>query len=349
MITPKHNVNTHAHPAAKPAAKPAARSPGRPPFPWAPRPAGACDVLWRNPANPLVGVNPIPDGNSVYNSAVIAYRDRFAGVFRVDHRDLHPRLHVGWSDDGLSWTIEHETVRMVDRHGHEVKLTYAYDPRVIPIDDAYIVAWCNDFHGPTVALARTTDFETFTLIDNAFVPFNRNGVLFPRRVNGLYTMLHRPSDNGHTPFGSIFFSQSPDLEFWGRHRHVMDPGSSGWWDSVKIGAGPAPIETSEGWLMLYHGVMGTCNGFHYSIGAALLDLDAPWRVLARCGRYLLYPEAPYETTGRVPNVCFPCAALVDDETGRVSIYYGAADTHVALAHGHIDEIVAYTKRHNCLG
>ncbi|HEY0946727.1 MAG TPA: glycosidase, partial [Opitutaceae bacterium] len=153
--------------------------------------------------------------------------------------------------------------------------------------------------------------------------------------------------NGHTPFGEIFLSQSPDLTYWGRHRHVMSACGSGWWDSKKIGAGPVPIETAEGWLLFYHGVLGTCSGFIYSIGAALLDLEEPWKVIARADRYLLTPEADYEVSGRVPNVCFPCAALTDSATGRLALYYGAADTHTAVAYGQVDEIVDFVKRHNC--
>ena len=146
-------------------------------------------------------------------------------------------------------------------------------------------------------------------MENAFLPFNRNGVLFPRKINGNYAMLSRPSDNGHTPFGDIYYSESPDMTHWGRHRYVM--GTAGGWQSTKIGAGPIPIETTEGWLLIYHGVLTSCNGFVYSFGAALLDLDQPWKVIARGEPYLLAPQAPYERVGDVPNVAFPCAALVD--------------------------------------
>jgi beta-1,4-mannooligosaccharide/beta-1,4-mannosyl-N-acetylglucosamine phosphorylase len=113
------------------------------------------------------------------------------------------------------------------------------------------------------------------------------------------------------------------MAYWGRHRHVMSPGKS-WWEGTKIGAGPSPIETSEGWLLFYHGVMSTCNGFLYSMGAALLDLDEPWRVLHRSAEHILTPEAPYETAGTVPNVIFPMASLCDGATGRIAVYYGTA-------------------------
>jgi beta-1,4-mannooligosaccharide/beta-1,4-mannosyl-N-acetylglucosamine phosphorylase len=149
----------------------------------------------------------------------------------------------------------------------------------------------------------------------------------------------RPSDSGHTPFGDIFYSESPDLVHWGRHRHVM--GTQPWtWQSTKIGAGPTPIETADGWLVFYHGVLTSCNGFVYSMGAALLDLDEPWKVVARSRDYLMSPQLPYEQVGDVQNVVFPCAALVDAATDRLTIYYGAADTVTCLAHGHLSEVIA---------
>jgi beta-1,4-mannooligosaccharide/beta-1,4-mannosyl-N-acetylglucosamine phosphorylase len=187
----------------------------------------------------------------------------------------------------------------------------------------------------------THDFQTFTQIENAFLPFNRNGVLFPRKINGHYAMLSRPSDNGHTPFGDIFISQSPDFIHWGQHRFVM--GASHGWQATKIGAGPIPIETQEGWLLLYHGVLTSCNGFVYSFGAALLDLDHPWKVLYRGSPYLLSPQTTYECVGDVPNVAFPCAALFDQPSGRLAIYYGGADTVTALAFAFIDKIIDFIK------
>ena len=222
------------------------------------------------------------------------------------------------------------------------RFLYSYDPRVTWLEDRYYVTWCNGYHGPTIGVAYTHDFKTFHQLENAFLPFNRNGVLFPRRVGGSYAMLSRPSDDGHTPFGDIYYSESPDLIHWGRHRHVMAPVPLTW-QSTKVGAGPTPIETDEGWLVIYHGVLTSCNGFVYSMGAALLDLEEPWNVLARGREYLLSPQVHYEQVGDVPNVVFPCAALVDHGTDRISIYYGAADTVVCLVHGYLSEILEFVR------
>ncbi|MNE26850.1 Beta-1,4-mannooligosaccharide phosphorylase [compost metagenome] len=179
------------------------------------------------------------------------------------------------------------------------------------------------------------------------MPYNRNGVLFPRKIGDNYAMLSRPSDTGHTPFGDIFYSESPDLTFWGKHRYVMGTidGDASAWQSKKIGPGPIPIETDKGWLLIYHGVINTCNGFVYRMGCALLDIDQPWKVKARSRNYILGPETLYECVGDVPNVTFPCAALTDAATGRIAIYYGCADTVTGLAFTTVDELLDYMEKY----
>jgi len=312
-----------------------------PDLPWEPRPAESSDLLWRSTRNPIIRRDQIPRANSIFNSAVVAFGDGFAGVFRVDDRSRTMNVHAGRSADGVDWDIDPDPISFVpaDVRVPEIQETFehAYDPRVTWLEDRYYVTWCNGYTGPTIGVAYTFDFVTFHQLDNAFLPFNRNGVLFPRRVGDAYAMLSRPSDDGHTPFGDIYYSESPDLTHWGRHRFVM--GATGGWQATKTGAGPTPIETDEGWVLIYHGVLTSANGFVYSMGAALLDLDRPWVVLARGGDYLLSPQRAYEQIGDVPNVVFPCAALVDEETGRMTVYYGGADTVVCMAHGRVPEIV----------
>lgn len=317
-------------------------------IPWEDRPADlqASEILWRYSGNPIIRRDAIPSSNSIFNSAVVPFNGTFAGVFRCDNRARKQCLHAGFSDDGITWRIDPEEIRFVCPD-EEIKYNSGYDPRVCHIEDRYYIQWCNNYHGPTIGLAWTQDFKTYHQLENAFMPFNRNGVLFPRKINGEYVMLSRPSDNGHTPFGDIWLSHSSDMEFWGKHRHVMDRGGSGW-QSIKIGAGPTPIETEEGWLLIYHGVLYSCNGFVYSFGAALLDLDEPWKVIARSRDYLLSPWKDYECVGDVPNVVFPCAALVDSEGGRLALYYGCADTVTSLCFGYVHEIIEWVKANNLL-
>ncbi len=317
-----------------------------PSIPWEERPSGSSDVLWRSSRNPIVARDHTARSNSIFNSAVVRFADGFAGVFRVDDKSRTMNVHAGRSTDGVTWDIDDEPIafRAADGRVPEIQesFIYAYDPRVTWLEDRYYVSWCNGYHGPTIGIAYTHDFETFHQLDNAFLPFNRNGVLFPRRVGESYAMLSRPSDSGHTPFGDIYYSESPDLVHWGRHRHVMSPVPLSW-EATKIGAGPTPIETPDGWLVLYHGVLTSCNGFVYSMGAALLDLDEPWKVVARGRDFLLAPHAVYEQVGDVPNVVFPCAALVDEAADRVTVYYGGADTVVCLAHGHLSELIEFVR------
>ena len=320
-------------------------------MPWQDREANSTMPVWRYLGNPIVKRNPIEGIARIFNSAIVTWENgTFIGVFRAETVATLPHLRVGRSQDGINWEFESHQLQMIDEDGNSWNPYYAYDPRVIKIEGVYYVVWCTEAHGPAIGVARTTDFKTFVRLENPFIPFNRNGVLFPRKINNMYKILSRASDNGHTPFGDIFLSESPDLVYWGKHRHVMERGGNGWWQGLKIGGGPAPIETSEGWLMLYHGVANTCNGYVYSMGAAILDIKEPSKVLYRSKNYILTPEMPYEEVGFVPNVVFPCATIHDPQTGRIAIYYGAADSYVALAFTTVDILIDYIKaNHETVG
>lgn len=317
-------------------------------IPWENRSANdkSSSPLWRYSANPIIPRNLTARSNSIFNSAVVPFKDGFAGVFRCDDTSRLMNIHAGKSKDGINWTIQDEPIDFIKVHDEIPDSDYKYDPRVVLVDGRWYVIWCNGYKGPCIGLGYTDDFEKFYMMENATMPFNRNGVLFPRKINGRYAMYSRPSDSGHTPFGDIVYSESPDLEFWGRHRHVMAtaPFEKSGWQSTKIGAGPAPIETSEGWLIIYHGVLTSCNGFVYSFSGALVDIDKPWKVIARSRPYMISPQEIYECVGDVPNVTFPCAALADGATGRIAIYYGCADSVTSLAFGMVDEIVDFIKK-----
>jgi beta-1,4-mannooligosaccharide/beta-1,4-mannosyl-N-acetylglucosamine phosphorylase len=312
-----------------------------PNIPWEEKPKGYRYTVWRYSKNPIIPRDLIPSSNSIFNSAVVPFNGGFAGVFRCDDRRRIQQLYSGFSKDGISWKLEDNRISFICDDPEIGNFVYGYDPRVCWIEDRYYITWCNSYHGPTIGMGYTYDFKKFFQMENAFLPFNRNGVLFPRKIKDRYAMLSRPSDNGHTPFGDIFYSESPDMCYWGSHRHVMST-IKGWQDT-KVGAGPTPIETTEGWLLIYHGVLTSCNGFVYSMGAALLDIDRPWKVLYRTEPYLLSPQKIYECVGDTPNVVFPCAALCDAHTGRITIYYGAADTVTCLAFTQADELIDFIK------
>lgn len=323
-------------------------TPAFPDMPWQDKPAGYTKPVWRYSGNPIIPRDAIPSSNSIFNSAVVPYVTegtdyRYAGVFRCDDREVSMNIFAGFSADGIHWDINHEPITFIGEDPEVTRLEYRYDPRVVWIEDRYYVSWCNGYHGPTIGLGYTFDFKTFYQLENAFLPYNRNGVLFPRRIGGNFAMLSRPSDTGHTPFGDMFYSESPDMTYWGKHRFVF--GTAGGWQSTKIGPGPCPIETDEGWLLIYHGVLTSCNGYVYRFGVALLDKEQPWKVLKRSRYYILGPEMPYELTGDVPNVTFPCATLTDGETGRIAIYYGCADTVTGLCFTTIDALMEHLDRY----
>lgn len=315
-------------------------------MPWQERPSGCKMPVWRYSENPIIDRNPAENVARIFNSAAVKYGDAFIAVVRAETINGRPHLAMGKSVDGIKWDIDPKPIEMVNEEGESYNPKYAYDPRLLKLEDEYFIIWCTDFNGAAIGMAKTSDFKSFVRLENPFIPYNRNGVLFPRKINDRYMMLSRPSDSGHTPFGDIFLSESPDLTYWGKHRHVMGKGGQGWWQNVKIGGGPAPIETDEGWLLFYHGVTGTCSGFVYSMGVAILDKEEPSKVKYRCKNYILTPETWYEERGFVGNVIFPCATIHDAETGRIAIYYGAADTYVALAFTEVDELVRYVKENN---
>ncbi len=159
--------------------------------------------------------------NSVFNSAVVPYQDGYAGGFRCDSRSISMDLFDGFSPDCIHWEINDDPLVMIGADEEVLRKEYRYDARITQLEGRYYITWCNGYHGPTIGVAWTEDFRTFHQLENAFIPYNRNGVLFPRKINGMYMMLSRPSDTGHTPFGDIYLSQSKDLEFWGRHRYVF--------------------------------------------------------------------------------------------------------------------------------
>lgn len=317
-----------------------------PNIPWEDKPKGCNDAVWRSEKNPIIARDSIPSSNSIFNSAVVPFNGEFAGIFRCDDKSRNMVLHAGKSKDGINWDIDHEKISFICDDPEIGTFVCGFDPRLCWIEDRYYYTWANGYHGGTIGVGYTYDFKKFYQTENAFLPHNRNGVLFPRKINGKYAMLSRPSDNAHTAFGDIFYSESPDMIYWGRHRFIMGPQE--FWDATKVGPGPVPIETTEGWLLFFHGVLTSCNGYVYSFGAVLLDLEQPWKVLYRTKNYLLSPQRYYECVGDVPNVVFPCTALYDAPTGRIAIYYGGADTVVCLAYAQADELIDYIKHNSSL-
>jgi len=141
----------------------------------------------------------------------------------------------------------------------------------------------------------------------------------------------------------MWLSFSPDLRNWGDHSVLLEARDGAWWDAGKIGLSPQPIETGEGWLIIYHGVRNTPAGALYRVGLALLDLEDPRRVLRRSDEWVVAPRAIYEVTGDIPNVVFPCGAVLDAASGELRVYYGAADTCVGLLTAAIGDVLDWLR------
>ena len=190
-----------------------------------------------------------------------------------------------------------------------------------------------------VSLALTENFKEFKRVGPLVPPEDKDASLFPKKFEDKYILIHRPIIRGEA---HIWLSFSPDLIHWGGHRILM-PARDGWWDQNKVGLGPPPIETPEGWLVIYHGVRTTASGNLYRVGMALLDLEKPWKVIRRSPGWVFAPTKFHEQVGFVSGVIFPTGATLNEE-GELKMYYGAADTYVCLAIANIKELIDYLKK-----
>ena len=193
-------------------------------------------------------------------------------------------IYAGFSKDAIHWEINHEPITFAGEDQEILQRQYRYDPRVCFIEDRYYITWCNGYHGPTIGVAYTFDFQTFVQLENAFLPYNRNGVLFPRKINGKYAMLF-PSKRYQDihRLAIFFYRQSPDLEYWGHHRFVMGTfgGDASAWQATKIGPGPVPIETDRGMAVNLSRRITHLQWFRIPYGLRTAhDLEQPWKVLS---------------------------------------------------------------------
>ena len=158
--------------------------------PWQEKPEGLKGApVWRYSENPIIDRNPVEGVARIFNSAVMPYGDEFIGVFRGEQTNGIPYIYLGHSKDAIHWNIEKDKIPFKDENGNDFMPIYAYDPRLVKVEDTYYIIWCQDFYGAAIGMAKTTDFKTFTRLENPFLPFNRNAVLFPRKINGNYMLL----------------------------------------------------------------------------------------------------------------------------------------------------------------
>lgn len=303
------------------------------------QPAGWQDLLRRWEGNPCITVGDMPfRANTVFNGAPIATDDGILILLRVEGQQGHSFFALARSEDGLHFSVDEKPVMMPDLEGpnsrHERR--GIEDPRATFVDGiCYIVYTAVGEGGARIAIAKTEDYVHYKRLGYVSEPGTKDGLLFPRKINGRYVRFDRPI--GHDDLGCIWVSYSPDLLNWGDSEVVIAP-RKGYWDSYRIGASTPPIETDEGWLEIYHGVKMTSAGPIYRAGTVLLDIDDPSRVIRHGRKPILSPRMDYERIGDVPNVCFVCGAVIDDER-NVKVYYGAADTSICVATCTMDELM----------
>jgi predicted GH43/DUF377 family glycosyl hydrolase len=309
-------------------------------------------LFTRYPSNPILSRQDWPYPiNSVFNAAAVQLSDGDTLLLcRVEDRTGLSHLCAARSANGLDgWRIDSEPTLKANPQEYPEEIWGIEDPRItyVPELGQYAVAYTSFARGgPGVSLALTRDFRSFERFGVIMPPEDKDAALLPRRINGYWAMIHRPV----TPTGAhMWISYSPDLRHWGSHKVMLEARRGGWWDANKIGLCSPPIETSRGWLAIYHGVRQTASGSIYRLGLALFDLDRPEVCLQRGDSWMFGPEAPYECNGDVKNVVFPCGQTIGSDGDTIHLYYGAADSCMAMATGSIRALLAWLDMHSDSG
>jgi predicted GH43/DUF377 family glycosyl hydrolase len=307
------------------------------------------EVLFhRHAQNPVLGASAWPyPVNTVFNPGVARLRDGTTLLLcRVEDRRGLSHFCSARSRNGVDeWEIDLAPTLYPDPLHYPEELWGIEDPRItyVPEDGTYYIAYTSySLNGPVVSIARTEDFHHFDRLGATMPPEDKDAALLPRRFGGNWALIHRPIDASGA---HIWISYSPDMRHWGDHQVILASREGAWWDANKIGLAGPPIETSEGWLMIYHGVRTTASGGIYRLGLALFDLEEPQRCLLRGDEWVFTPETPYERDGDVNNVVFPCGHTISDDGDTLNVYYGAADSCIALATGSIRTLLSWLHKH----
>lgn len=315
-------------------------------------PRGYATLFHRHENNPILRAGDWPyPAHTVFNPGATLLADGTTLLLcRVEDRRGLSHLCAARSANGVDrWVIDRAPTLAPDPAHFPEELWGIEDPRITFVEELgqYAVAYTAfGKGGPGVALALTSDFRTFDRCGLTMQPDDKDAALLPRRINGDFALVHRPiTDAG----AHIWISYSPDLKNWGSRKLMLRARRGGWWDANKIGLSPPLIETPRGWLMLYHGVRHTAAGALYRLGVALFALDEPDRCLLRGDSWIFGPEAPYEREGDVGNVAFPCGYTIGDDRDTIRLYYGAADTSIALATGSLREVLHWLDEHGSPG
>ena len=306
------------------------------------------ELLRRYQGNPILTAQDWPETiNAVFNPGAASHGGETLLLVRVEDRTGLSHLAVARSADGVTgWLVESDRALRPETHLHAERFGIE-DPRITVHDGEYLIVYTGySTGGPLVALAATHDFRTYRRRGVLMPPEDKDAALFPQRFAGRWALAHRPVSTTPRQRADIWLSWSPDLRHWGDHAILLPAREGAWWDAHKVGLNAPPLLTSEGWLLLYHGVRVTSAGAIYRLGLALLDAEKPERVLARSSEWIFGPDAPYERSGDVPEVVFPCGWLLGEDGDTLRVYYGAADSSVCLATASVRALLDWLARHS---
>lgn len=305
------------------------------------------ELFHRYPKNPILSAQDWPyPVNSVFNPGATLLPDGTTLLLcRVEDRSGRSHLCAARSANGIDgWQIDSKPTLLSDPLNYPEETWGIEDPRITyaPELKKYVIIYTSySLGGPGVSLALTKDFHEFERFGVVMLPSDKDAALLPGRIDGHWALIHRPMDT----FGNhIWIAYSPDLQHWGRHKLILKARRGAWWDANKIGLSPPLIETAQGWLMIYHGVRQTPSGSLYRIGLALLELERPERCLRRSDIWAFGPEAPYEREGDVPNVVFSCGYTLAPDGKNINLYYGCADSSIALATANIQMLLDWLEK-----
>ena len=302
------------------------------------------ELLLRHRSNPILTAAGWPyPATSVFNPGATLIPDGTTLLLcRVEDRRGHSHFCAARSANGVdNWHIDPQPTLLPDPEHFPEELWGIEDPRItyVPELEKYVIVYTvYTRDGPGVALAFTEDFRHFERYGVIMPPEDKDAAILPYRIGGNWALIHRPVSS---PRAHMWMSYSPDLRHWGSHRLMMEARRGGWWDANKIGLSSPPIETSQGWLVIYHGVRQTADGSIYRLGLALFDLNTPERCLRRSNEWFFGPEEPYERQGDVDKVVFPCGCTIAPDGDTLNLYYGAADSSIALATGSVRDMLEW--------
>ena len=283
---------------------------------------------------------------AVFNPGATKLNDEVLLLVRTESREGYSSLTIAKSADGkTNWKISERPTLLADRNSGE-EFFGLEDPRITWIEERkeYIIVYVSFRVGmagwvPSISLISTKDFISFErLVGPRLIPPNKDAALFPRTIRGRYALIHRPFIDGRA---DIWVSFSPNLRDWGADQ-VLIPAQKEGWDSDRVGIGPPPIETEEGWITFYHGVEKTISGRVYRVGVALLDLET-LEIIRRSPVWIFGPKEDYEMRENNGGVVFPCGNVVNEKTDEIFMYYGAADKTVGLSIASLKEILNFLK------